>query len=550
MTTFDFATWTPSEPDPAALRAAFASFLERLPTEPVAVLAEEDALVREVVSWTGHARIRYRQDTTSADAGAARKRAEALSVLLAELQLPLRELLLAEPSLIHGVTEQEQMRWASEVASFSPEVAKDVLAEQSLAAEYMALSGGAKVQFEGQELTLSQLQKPEVDDDRNRREAASRVRWGWFADRQGELDRIFDELVALRGTISQKLGHRDFVETGYHRRARIDYDRADVSAFRARVQSHVVPLVTALRERQRAELGVDRLMLWDEAIFDAAGSPVPTDDLEGAGQTVMSALGGELGDFFALLHQNRLLDLRSRPGKGPGGFCSFLAGPRLPFIFANYAGTQAGVKTLVHELGHAYQDYSSRNHPRLADVWPTAEAAEVHSMSLEFLAWPHMEAFFGDQADRYRRQHLIRALAFLPYGSAIDDFQHAVYEDPALGPAGRHAAWKTLQQRWMPSQDTGDLPHLAQGGYWQRQLHVYMYPFYYIDYVLAQVCALQLWRLSQTDHADALARWTALCRSGGTKPFQTMVRSVGLRSPFDDGVVEDVVDAAATWLDL
>jgi M3 family oligoendopeptidase len=548
--TFDFPTWTPAEPDVDALRAAYAGFVERLPTEPAAVLAEEDALVRDVVSWTGAARIRYRQDTASEEHRAARKRADEVGILLSEFQLPLKERLLADPTLAETVTGQEQARWASEVAAFSPDVASDLLAEQELGAEYMAMFGGARVQFEGEELTLSALQKPEVDADRSRREAASRARWGWFDGQRPELDRIFDEMVSLRGSIAKQLGHRDFVETAYYRRSRVDYDRADVSRFRANILEHAVPLVTAIRAQQAEALGIEQLKLWDEPIFDLSGSPQPTDDLEGAGQSVMSALSDELGDFFGLLHSSRLMDLRARPGKGPGGFCSFLAGPRLPFIFANFAGTQAGVKTLVHELGHAFQDYSSRNHPRLADVWPTAEAAEVHSMSLEFLAWPHMEAFFGDDADRFRRQHLLRSLAFLPYGSAIDAFQHAVYEEPGLGIDGRHRTWAELTAQWMPTQDVGDLPHVRDGAFWQRQIHVYVYPFYYIDYVLAQVCALQLWRLSQTDHADAMARWTALCRTGGTLPFQSMVRSVGLRSPFDDGVVEDVVETAASWLGL
>ena len=543
--TFDFSTWAPPEPDPVQLRAAYADFLHRLPSAPADVLREEDALARDVHSWTGNAGIRYRQDTRSKSAQQARERADALKVLLSELQLPLRSRLLAEPELAEGVTPHEQARWASAVAAFSSEVADDVIAEARLAADYMAVFGDARVTFEGQELTLSQLQKPEGDPDRGRREAACRVRWGWFAQQRAEFDRLFDELVGLRSRIAARLGHRDFVETGYYRRSRVDYDRADVAAFRGRIRDSVVPLVHSMRQQQATDLGVDRLMLWDEPVLDAQGSPVPCEDIEGAGQSVMTALGGELGSFFTLLRGSRLLDLHSRPGKGPGGFCSFLPGPRLPFIFANHAGTHAGVKTLVHELGHAYQDFASRAHPRLADVSPTAEAAEVHSMSLEFLAWPHMEAFFGDGAERYRRQHLMRSLAFLPYGTAIDEFQHRVYEQPELGPDGRHEVWAELTRIWMPWQDAGDLPHASTGGFWQRQIHIYLYPFYYIDYVLAQICALQLWRLSQTDHADAMARWTALCRSGGRLPFQAMVRSVGLRSPFDEGVVEDVVEAAS-----
>lgn len=548
--TFDFATFAPAEPDTDHLRSAFSELLQRLPDDPAGVLADEDALVRSVESWTGTARIRYRQDTTDAEYQSARSRSDALGVLLKELQQPFKEQLLADPALAAAVGPQERALWSSEVASFSPEVSEEILAEQGLSAEYMGLYGGAKVVFRGEEMTLSQLQKPETSGDRVTREEACRVRWTWFATHRAELDRIFDELVALRGTIAGKLGHRDFVETGYHRMSRVDWARDDAARFRERMLANVVPLVTAMRADQAKRLGLDSLMLWDEPVWQPEGAPTPTDDLEAAGQLAMSGLGEDLGAFYGLLRSAGLMDLHTRPGKGPGGFCSFLAEPRLPFIFANFAGTHAGVKTLVHELGHAYQCYSSRVHARLADVWPTSEAAEVHSMSLEFLAWPQMESFFGDDAGRWRRNHLMRALAFLPYGSAVDAFQHRVYEEPGLGAAGRHGAWRELESSWMPWRGVEGIPHVADGGLWQRQLHIYNWPFYYLDYVLAQVCALQLWRLSQDDHADAMDRWTRLCRLGGTLPFQDMVRSVGLRSPFDEGVLEDVVDSAATWLDL
>ncbi len=547
---FDFDSWAPTEPSADALRARYASLLNRLDDDSAAVLAEEDALVREVVSWTGNARIRYRQATDSEEWKAARKRADAMGVLLSELQLPLKQRLLAEPSLVSGVTAQEQARWANEVATFDPAITDDLVREKDLAAQYMVLLGGARVEFQGEELTLSALRKPEVSPDRAQREAATRARWSWFAEHRADLDQLFDKLVRLRASISQGLGHRDFVETGYRRRNRIDWGPAEADTFRDRILRHVVPLVEAIRAKQADRLGLEQLMIWDEPVHELDGTAVPTSDLEGAGLAVMRGLSEELGSFFELLRDGRLMDLRTRPGKGPGGFCSYLAGPRLPFIYANFAGTQAGVKTLVHELGHAFQDYSSRNHPRLADVSPTAEAAECHSMSLEFLAWPHMEAFFGDEADRYRAGHLRRALAFLPYGTAVDAFQHAMYGRPELSAAGRHHVWSELEASWMPWRDNGGVPHIRDGGFWQRQLHVYMYPFYYIDYVLAQVVALQVWRLSQTDHADALARWSAMCRSGGQRPFQEMVTSVGLRSPFEDGVVQDVVEGAATWLGL
>ena len=188
---------------------------------------------------------------------------------------------------------------------------------------------------------------------------------------------------------------------------------------------------------------------------------------------------------------------------------------------------------------------------RLADYTGcTSESAEIHSMSLEFLAWPHMELFFGGAAEDFRRTHLMEQLMFLPYGVAIDHFQHEVYANPDASPAERFALWRDLERTYMPWRDHGDLPHVSEGGAWQMQRHVYLYPFYYVDYVLAGVCALQFWERSQRDFAGALAEYEALCARGGSLPFRKLTASAGLVSPFEDGCLERVVDAARAHLEL
>jgi len=249
------------------------------------------------------------------------------------------------------------------------------------------------------------------------------------------------------------------------------------------------------------------------------------------------------------MNEGGFLDLKNRPTKAPGGFCTSFPNAGVPFIFANFNGTHHDIDVFTHEMGHAFQNYASRNLPGFDYLWPTSESAEIHSMSLEALAYPQIGLLVGDdKAARYRRMHLISALAFLPYGVLVDHFQHEVYAKPDATPAERHAMWRALEKQYEPWCDYGDLSYPAKGGYWQNQMHIYGSPFYYIDYTLALCCALQFWVKSRADYDAALADYVALCSRGGEAPFQDLVASAGLMSPFTEGALRDVVKEAETVL--
>ncbi|HTC81785.1 MAG TPA: M3 family metallopeptidase, partial [Acidimicrobiia bacterium] len=253
---------------------------------------------------------------------------------------------------------------------------------------------------------------------------------------------------------------------------------------------------------------------------------------------------GDLGPFFRRMARGGFLDLADRTGKAGGGFCTSFPTEGMPFVFANFNGTKGDVEVFSHEMGHAFQSYESRDLPLADYLWPTSESAEIHSMSLEFLTWPHMERFFGADAARFRRVHLAEALLFLPYGTAVDHFQHEIYRRPAMSPAERHELWRSMEQTYLPWRDWGDLAYPAKGGRWQHQRHIYLAPFYYIDYVLAQTCALQFWVRSERDREAAMRDYVALCRRGGAAPFRSLVASAGLTSPFEPGCLPEVVEAA------
>lgn len=526
----------------------------------LAAVREWDVLRQGVTTYDALVGLRYHQATDDAEARARRRSWDEARPRWTELCVAVKRALLEHPrraELEEALGHQAFALWESEALAFDPVIKDGLVAESALTAEYIELLASARVSFEGEQLNLSSLVKFRQHADRGLRHRAERAHWEWYAANAGALDRIYDDLVRKRTEMARQLGLEDFVELGYRRMCRVDYGRDDVARLRAAVREHVVPFATELRRRQAAALGLDpagpntvpgpnTLAAWDEQVHDPAGNPLP-----GGGPDWMLARAremfdemGPLGPFFRRMDEGGYLDLPARPGKSGGGFCTSFPTVGMPFVFANFNGTKTDVDVFTHEMGHAFQCFQSRDQPLSDYHWPTLDSAEIHSMSLEFLSWPHMERFFGPDADRYRRVHLADALLFLPYGCLVDHFQHEVYARPDLTPGERHTLWRDLERTYLPWRDWGDLTYPASGASWQRQRHIYGMPFYYIDYVLAQVCALQFWARARLDPAAALADYVALCGRGGSAPFRELARSAGLRSPFDEDCVADVVAAA------
>jgi M3 family oligoendopeptidase len=506
-----------------------------------------DAVRCEVQTYDAWVDLRFNQDTADSVAKAAREAWDELSPQWTELEIDVKKALLAHPlrpALEGELGAQAFALWESEVLAFDPTIKADLARELALEAEYTELCASAQVEFQGEKVNLSTLRKYRQNADRAVREGAERVLWGWFGENAERLDRIYGDMVGLRNSMAKKLGFQDFVELGYKRMCRVDYDRDDVERFRAEIVRDVVPLCEELHRRQAADLGLEKLMAWDEPVHDLSGNPLPKGDrawqVERA-QEIFDAMGSELGEFFGHLSAGGFLDLDARKGKAGGGFCTSFPSRGMPFVFANFNGTKGDVEVLTHEIGHAFQNYSSRDQRLIDYHWPTYESAEVHSMSLEFLTWPHMDALFEGDAERFRRVHLTESLLFLPYGTAVDHFQHLIYERPDATPAERHAMWLEMERIYLPWREWGGIEHPQMGGRWQNQAHIYGSPFYYIDYVLAQTCAMQFWARSVEDPSGALADYVALCGRGGSLPFQALVRSAGLVSPFDEGCLTQVV---------
>ncbi|MHC0038637.1 M3 family oligoendopeptidase [Pseudoneobacillus sp. C159] len=438
-----------------------------------------------------------------------------------------------------------------QLKTFHPDIIPLLQKENKLSSQYTKLVASAKIMFEGEERTLAQLTPFAESKDRDMRKHANEKKFGFFKENEEKFDQIYDELVKVRTEIAQKLGYKNFVELGYYRMSRTDYNAEMVANFRNQVKEFIVPIATKLKERQRQRLGVAQLKYYDEDFKFESGNATPKGSPEWIienGQKMYQDLSKETGEFFNFMQENNLMDLVAKKGKAGGGYCTYIDQYKAPFIFSNFNGTSGDIDVLTHEAGHAFQVYSSRHFEIPEYIWPTYEACEIHSMSMEFFTWPWMELFFKEDTDKYKFSHLSSSLLFLPYGVSVDEFQHWVYENPNATPAERKQAWRDIEKKYMPHKDYDGNEYLESGGFWQRQGHIYNSPFYYIDYTLAQICAFQFWKKSRENMEQAWGDYTHLCGLGGSLSFTHLVKEAGLISPFDDGCVESVVGEIENWL--
>ncbi len=455
--------------------------------------------------------------------------------------------------------DQLQQKWGSQLfalaeqqlKTFKPEIQQDLVEENRLGSEYTRLKAGAKIEFNGDIYNLSSIHIPETSQDRSVRKGAAETKWQFFAEQSEKFDEIFDKLVKTRHRIARKLGFDNYVELGYARMQRTDYTPEMVAKFRELVKAYIVPIATKLYERQAQRLHLEDFKYYDEEYKFTSGNPKPKGSPEwiiDKASQMYAALAPETDTFFQFMRQNNLMDLVTRPGKSTGGYCTYVGKYKAPFIFSNFTGTSADIDVLTHEAGHAFQVFSSRELGLDEYNWPTYEACEIHSMSMEFFTWPWMDLFFKEDADKYKFSHLASSITFLPYGVAVDEFQHFVYEHPDATPKERNAAWKKIEEKYLPHRDYDNNAFLNAGGFWQKQSHIFVAPFYYIDYTLAQVCAFQFWKKDQEDHKKAWQDYLNLCKLGGSKPFLALVKEANLQSPFEEGGVKSIIYTIRDWL--
>ncbi|TMU85814.1 M3 family oligoendopeptidase [Bacillus sp. BHET2] len=437
--------------------------------------------------------------------------------------------------------------------TISTEVIVDLRVENDLVSEYTKLMAQSKIEFEGVERTLSQLDAFLFSNDRQIRKQAGERKYELLSRVENKVDEIFDALVQVRTRIANTLGYSSFVELGYARLSRVDYGQADVDSFRDFLKTYLVPFSEKMREEQRIRLGIEKLTYYDEDIRSLSGDAV----LNGNSEWIVSHFGKVLnelsldaGKLYTSLTERNLMDLTHKEGKMRGAYSTYLCNVKQPYIFASLNGTRKDIKVLSHEFGHAFQMSHFKEHHSIPEyIVPTKEACEITSIAMEFFIWSYLDDFIGDDADKYRYSHLEDAIFSMPCRAAIDEFQYFVYKNPGVSPSVRKEIWSEIEQKYMPYKYSYDHPFLKRGAYWQQQVHLFTLPFYYIDYAVAQLCALQLWAIAQVDEGKAWEMYMKLCELGGSKSFLELLDISGIASPFDEKGFISIVGVIENWLE-
>ena len=438
------------------------------------------------------------------------------------------------------------------VDAADPRIVEDRIEENKVTTAYTKLMSGITIDFDGEKLTMAGIGKYFTSPDRNLRKRAVYA-WGQaIEDNKQQLDEIYDKLVKIRTRMGRKLGYEGFAPLGYLQMQRNCYTREDIAKFRANVLKYLVPLATKIRNKVGKDLGIDKQYYFDNSIFTVdEPKPIGTpEEMFDNASRMYNEMSEETGKLFDTMRQSECFDVMSREGKWGGGYCEGLPEYKLPFILANWNGSAGDVDVLTHEFGHALEFYKSFfiDSEFLSSI--SMETAEVHSMSMEFLAYPWIDLFFGDKTPEYKFYHIGGAVTFIPYGTIVDCFQQTCYDNPDMTPAERNAFYNKLEKEFLPHMTTEGIPALQDGRRWQRQAHIFESPFYYIDYCFAQFTALQFLALSQQDYKGAFDKYIKFLNYGGTKPFTELLSECDLLSPFEEDSFKLVVSACEKILGL
>ena len=491
--------------------------------------------------------IRYSLDTTNEEYVKAQEIADELMPQLEVYNEQINKILLNSPyrkELEEAFGELFFRQIEISLKCFDEKIVEDLQQENKLVSKYNKVMASAKIKFEGQVYNLSQMGKFTIDVDREKRKKATKAVSKFFEEHYEELGQIYDELVHIRDGMAKKLGFKNYVELGYLALGRTDYDAEMVKIYRKQIEDYFVPVWKKLFRRQMKRIDVRTPRFYDMGLNYLSGNPTPQgtpDELVEKAREMYKEMSKETGEFFDFMTENHLMDLVAKPGKQGGGYMTYLPDYKAPFIFSNFNGTSGDVDVLTHEFGHAYQGYCSRNIQVPSYRSPTLEACEIHSMSMEFFAWPWMDKFFGKDADKYRYAHLKDAVMFLPYGATVDEFQHFVYENPNATHEERCAKWREIEKKYTPLKSYKGYQVYENGNLWLKQSHIFQTPFYYIDYTLAQVAAFQFLVEMRRNQEKAWKKYNRLCNLGGKYPFVDLLKHAHLNNPFEAGSLKKIV---------
>ncbi len=431
-----------------------------------------------------------------------------------------------------------------EVQLLNEDAVLDMEQERKLSRSYSKLIASAKVNYNGEEMRLSKLMQYLVSGNRDVRIEASNARFTYFRNVEADIDKLLDDLIKVRTDIAHKMGFDSYTKVGYIKMKRLDYGVTDVENFRNNVVKYLVPMVMEMKEQQKVELGLDELRYYDEPILFKDGNPIPKGNTEWVldqAAEMYENINSEMYSLFNKMRSEGLMDVESRPGKSAGGITTFIPIYEVPVFISSFSHSMQCVKSLTHEFGHAFQLYSSYNLKYYENWWPSFDECEIHSTAMELLTLPYMESFFGKDKDKFEFAKMYGLLHDTCYMCLVDEFQHVIYDEPNLTSQERKARWHDLEKKYMPWSNFADNDYLESGNTWQKQSHIFTDPFYYIDYALANVVALQFYSNSIENPEGTWDKYIDFCKLGGSYSFRESLEQANLDSPFEEDVVKKIV---------
>lgn len=556
MENFTFETIEYKRPDFDALSGAYLDIAEKIKTakcyaEVRELIDEIDKLTEEPMTMVVVAHIRNTLDTTDKF---YEDEMAYLNEKMPEVQCNSTEVskALVNCAFTKEIDEDLGIEYLVGIRrsldGFDPKLVPFMQREAVLTTEYQKLMATAQIEFDGKVLNLYGIQKYFEHPDREVRKAAFRKYSDFYEKNEETMERIFAELVEVRTEMGKALGYDTFTPLGYINQGRSDYGQKEVAAFRDQVKEEIVPLCERLYKAQAKRLGIDKIKVYDEKFIFPDGNAEPIGDakfLVEEARKMYHDLSPETGEFIDFMIDHHLMDLENKPNKASTGYMTSLAKYKAPFVFSCFNGTIFDMQVLSHELGHAFAGYEAMRSQPVSDYYSeSTDIAEIHSMSMEQFCYPYAEQFFGESADKYRFAHLQEAITFVPFGVAVDEFQHIIYENPGLTPKERTLEWHKLEEKYMPWRDYDVNEFMDRGGYWYHKLHIFLYPFYYINYTLTTMGAMEFKKRYAEDKDRAWADYLALCKAGGSRSYLGLLKVANLHVPFEDGSVKEAISYA------
>jgi M3 family oligoendopeptidase len=457
-------------------------------------------------------------------------------------------------ALVKELGEQLFNSLETQVKPLDPRIADLRVEEGRLTNQFQKILGNAETTFRGEKYTLVRIQKFRTSPDAELRRESFLAHRQWFVEHRLELANLFSELVRVRQQMAEKIGASDFTDLGYMRMGRTDYGVKESAEFRKIVREYVVPIQTRLHQEHARRLKTENLRPWDIDYDPALVLPMnaaPIDSQLERAQRVFERISPRLSNHFSMMREAELIDLENRPGKAPGAFCTAFPDERRAAIFCNSTGEASNVATLMHEMGHAFQALESMQDERAHELlWPTMDAAEIHSMGMEYLSMSRLDEFFSpENAEKFRKERWARAIELTCYVAIVDEFQHWIYANPKASLDERDQTWAKLVKIYQPSIDYSGHEKLIPMR-WYMQNHIFGSPFYYIDYAIAETGAMQLALLDARDPKKAVEVYLELCRLGGEKSVLKIFASAGLQSPFSAENMKSLMKYASDQLGL